>query len=869
LVEALDRFSQRLPVTDGQAPSLVLGRVSRSRSRSRAGSRSGVSKVAEPADPVSSRPDSRPREGLSSIWRLRGLMDRLVARRDPSRPGHDDPDDGLPSRQFLRGANGIQAAVWIAARLAEGLDHAHSRGLLHRDLKPANVLIAADGTPMLLDFNLAVAADPGQEPGAEGFGRALLGGTLPYMSPEHLLALDPDGSTPPEAVDERSDLYAMGLILFEMIAGSPPFPEPPGGVATLQTVRTMVEDRCRTPLPSLRARCPEVPWSLDALVAQCLQPDPSKRYACARDLADDLRRFLDDLPMKHCPEPSLRERLGKWARRHPGLCGSTSIAIISVILLGLLGGLATFGYEALQGVAARVRLQELDRHCMESQFLLGLGTGHDDLKKQGVKLARATLEQVGIMERAAVERPRSGRGPRRSGNEGARWVDRLTPKEQQRVWRQVVDLMLLSARAGVDLARDGPEDERRQALERAVWELDRAERIQAPPPSALFGERARYHAALGNAEPAARDRARAARLAPTTSQDFAMLGKVLLANRAFGDAEAALREAIRRDVSSFWAWYYLGHCHYELGRYLESAADFNACFLGGLKFPWVHFNRGLALARAGRLLDARVSYDHAIELDPDFTLARFNRGLVELELDLPDEALADLHAAVARGCREVGVLTALGEALARLGRREEAEETFRGLLEKAPHDPLVRVARGMTRLRVDAGRAREDFAAVLEDDPRNAMAHYGMARVVRARDHRLAIEHLNVALEANPDLIDALQLRALERARLGDRATLDDVDLLVKAPTSHRLYNAACALAVYAETAHDPAPLDRAVQLLSLALRAGFPAREAARDPDLKPLQGRPDFATLMGRFLGGPARTTGGDGARPGDGIR
>src|SRR5206468_3302362 len=110
-----------------------------------------------------------------------------------------DPERGQPARQFLRGSDLVRSSAWIAARLAEGLDHAHSRGLLHRDLKPSNVLIAADGTPMLLDFNLAAEA---LETHPEGGTRAMLGGTLPYMSPEHLDAFNPAGSTPPEAVDE-------------------------------------------------------------------------------------------------------------------------------------------------------------------------------------------------------------------------------------------------------------------------------------------------------------------------------------------------------------------------------------------------------------------------------------------------------------------------------------------------------------------------------------------------------------------------------------------------------------------------------------------------------------------------------------------
>jgi tetratricopeptide (TPR) repeat protein len=409
--------------------------------------------------------------------------------------------------------------------------------------------------------------------------------------------------------------------------------------------------------------------------------------------------------------------------------------------------------------------------------------------------------------------------------------------------------MVVSARASVDLARHESEEDRRQALERACERLDRAEQINVPLPSALFSERARYRAALGDMELASKDRTHAAAVAPTTGQDFTMQGTLLLANRDLAGAEAALMEAIRRDVSSFWAWYHLGHCHFEQGRYLEASGDFAACFVGGLEFPWVHFNRGLALARAGRLPDAKISYDHALELDPEFVLARVNRGLVELELNRLVEARADLENAIAEGCRDVGVLTALGESLARLGRREAAERVFEELMEKNPGDMKVIVARGMTRVRIDPVRASADFTTALHANPKDAMAHYGMARVLRSRDRLDAIEHLNAALESDPDLIDALQLRALERAHLGQPGALDDVMLLIRAPTPHRLYNAACALAVYADESQNPKPLTQAMELLEQALRAGFSALEAASDPDLHALRRRPGFAMLLARF--------------------
>lgn len=365
----------------------------------------------------------------------------------------------------------------------------------------------------------------------------------------------------------------------------------------------------------------------------------------------------------------------------------------------------------------------------------------------------------------------------------------------------------------------------------------------------LFSDRAGYYSALGDKERAARDRDRAARLAPPTSQDLTMLGTSLLASGDLAGAESALRGAITRDVTSLWAWFAMGHCRFEQGRYLEAAGDFSACVALGPDHAWSHFNRALALARAGRPLDALASYGRALALDPNLVEARVDRALVELELNRTDDALSDLRSAVAAGRRDLAVFSALGTTLARLGRKEEAESVFEEMLTENPHDPVVHVARGMSRLETDIQGARQDFSSVLERDSANAMAHYGMARVIRGRDRAGAVAHLDAALQADPHLVDALQLRALERARLGDRGSLDDVELLVKAPTARRLYNAACALALYSEVAGDPKSVDRAMKLLALALDAGFPVRQTATDRDLQALRNRPEFTRLLARY--------------------
>ncbi len=224
------------------------------------------------------------------------------------------------------------------------------------------------------------------------------------------------------------------------------------------------------------------------------------------------------------------------------------------------------------------------------------------------------------------------------------------------------------------------------------------------------------------------------------------------------------------------------------------------------------------------------------ESETEFPEALVNRAFVELELNQLEPARDDLIHAIKLGQSDLVVLAALGEAWARLGRRQEAERYFAELLEHDRSNVDARIARGITRIADDPRGAEKDFTEALRMDGRNARAHYGMALLVRKADPKKAIDHLDRSLDSDPDLIDAVQLRALVRARQGERGALDDVDRLVECATPNRLYNAACSVAILSEKTADPRLTSHALDLLTLALKAGFPAQEAATDPDLNPL---------------------------------
>lgn len=252
-----------------------------------------------------------------------GILDRV---------GAEDARRGWVARaldrETIASLSFARATAWWCARIAEALHHAHGLGVMHRDLKPSNILITPDGVPMLLDFNLA------REPPADISGEiaplGTLGGTLAYMAPEEIDDLASGLST---RNDPRGDIYSLGVVLFETLAGRRPFDssQKATGEGFLEVLEAIATDRRRTP-PSLRAFCPEVPRSLDAIAKKCLAPDPEQRYGSAKALAEDLQAAADDHPLRHATEPAHRRVLG-WAWRKRSL-----LAVAAVLLALVTGG---------------------------------------------------------------------------------------------------------------------------------------------------------------------------------------------------------------------------------------------------------------------------------------------------------------------------------------------------------------------------------------------------------------------------------------------------------------------------------------------------------------------------------------------------
>ncbi|MFC9897928.1 protein kinase [Nocardia sp. NPDC127579] len=211
------------------------------------------------------------------------VIDGVLADRGEIRPAES------PTRTELAGLSWPETVAWLGRRLAEALDYADHRGVLHRDIKPANVLLTAEGLPKLADFNISFSGTvSGDSP------VAYFGGSLAYMSPEQLSAVHPDQPTTAADLDIRSDLFALAVMLWELLTGAKPFADDgvTGGDRT--TLDGMLRRRAASPAALPYQALPEdCPAALRRALARALEPDPDRRWANGAELAQQLEVSLD------------------------------------------------------------------------------------------------------------------------------------------------------------------------------------------------------------------------------------------------------------------------------------------------------------------------------------------------------------------------------------------------------------------------------------------------------------------------------------------------------------------------------------------------------------------------------------------------
>ncbi len=629
-----------------------------------------------------------------------------------------------------------RAAAWIIARLAEALDHAHRQGVTHGDLKPSNVLIAADGRPMLLDFNLAFdwhAEDEGRT------GRG--GGTLAYMSPERLEVLATRGSggpAPTPVARHRADLYALGYVLLEMLSGDPPSVPDDPGVGKGAVAAWLADARSRMDLGVVLGRsC--VPAGLRPILRRCLAADPADRYTRGRELAADLDCWRQDRPLLIADEPSWPIRLGRWsrARRRP---------LIAAALMVLVGGIVEYATSRhLNGSLtdrARSKLELLWSGAEPGVYRF-LTKSHwrpeDSLDTQTARRQRGLY---GLLE-----------------PEGPDWRDRPDVAPLPLADREDLELWLLDrtwAEASARLERSDDEED----LELALADLEKVPEWASLEPVVKL--RARIREDLELPEPPIL----VANYAPPTWLDAFARGLAEEPRNALAALDEYQRVLSDRP-ESYWGNYRAASVCFRLGRYAQASNHLDLCLRRRPQTAALHAQKAGCLFLLGNHPEALRESNLAIKLNPDEPYGYQNRARVRarigqvagLEADLrrfasligtqrkaarweprlqtllmrnlsiPIDGLNMMEDAISPEDSEMR--NSLAALLDLAGRPEDALKQYDQLLRNDPDHLIARFRRANLRYKVGDPRYVDDFRTVVQ--------HPRIAELVREQPE--ALEH--------------------------------------------------------------------------------------------------------------------------------
>lgn len=249
-------------------------------------------------------------------------------------------------------ALGIAEKLALMIAVCDAVDHAHRRGVIHRDLKPANIVVVPGVGPKVLDFGLARLVGPDGQSGASiGTNQGEVIGTVGYMSPEQLTG-------DPRAIDTRVDVFALGVVMYELMSGRPAY-----DVKSLSVVAALEAMRTTEP-PALGRIDPAFKGDIEAIVAKAMERDPERRYASASALAADIRRMIANEPVSARPLTTLYQ-LGRFARRNRGFVAAT-VAVAGVMVLGVV---ATT-WQAVEATRERDRATAEARRAVQTRDIL-------------------------------------------------------------------------------------------------------------------------------------------------------------------------------------------------------------------------------------------------------------------------------------------------------------------------------------------------------------------------------------------------------------------------------------------------------------------------------------------------------------------
>ena len=673
-----------------------------------------------PARRSEERNAARPRDGS-----LLADLDRL------SITGYQSASSARPSRRLIEGLSYAKSIGWFVARLAEALDFAYGRNVLHGDVKPSNILIAADGSPMLLDFNMAVTWQPSSLVGSSDKSPGDPGGTLAYMAPERLRAIaKPDLAVPPSpAQRHRADIYSLGVVLYEALSGLST--EINGGKGlTLQEIASVyASSRQPGGEVMIRSARSSLPVGLRPILARCLAPDLVDRYKRASELADDLDRWREDQPLTHASEPWRRLALARWVRRQHQTLMATALAVMVVAAGGLLAWRLADARDGRQKEAMPALLADRRQRGLgpRSWFVVSVDPVINP-RAEPAELARRHLESYGVLQNKDWRLQNDVRGLpdfERADLEvwlleqALRYADALIARPNAPTAWQRALLCLENASSQTDY---GPIGDRSRELRRLLHEAD--------PPQAQ-----------------------------SSGRDFNGLwvDDYLLGVQAElrGDTRTALDHFLRvlKDrPTSFWANYRAAAAEFKLRDFSSSSEHLWECVAQHPENAVLRRQYAGCLLSRDKHLEADREYEKAKSLDPERPETYLSRAFLHARMNQPRGFLSDI----------------------------DSFEVLKGLRGRSSTRPLS--LSGHESL-VEDHLERSDIRPVDWLDPDLTLARAGLAKeLLWRRQDELALEQFEKVLAAEPDKIDAHWGRAVALGRLNRDGSIQEYARVVEHP---------------------------------------------------------------------------------------
>jgi len=703
----------------------------------------------------------------------------------------------------------------LIAQAADALEYAHSLGVVHRDVKPGNLLLDGRGSLWVADFGLAKF---GADVGVTMTGDLL--GTLRYMSPEQALAKH-------GLVDHRTDVYSLGATLYELLTLKPAF-------AATDRQELLRQIAFEEPAPPRRVN-PAVPVELETITLKAMAKDPAERYATAHDLADDLRRWLADEPIR-ARRPTAVQHLRRWSRRHRPLLWSAGVSLVATV--AALGGAAGWvlrdradrQMQAAEALDLAVQLERQgkwpDAWAVLERVETLLGTGGGERLRGRAREVRVDLEMVRKLEEARLE--------------GIEW------RKVDFDWKHSADRMAAAFRDyGIDVEALDPAASAEQVRSRNIHTalaagLDHWARARRRHPSkdgkdwkdlmrlSLAADPNPWRERLWRAWETD-DRDALFRVAKSEiPADLPPATVVLLASAlhelyAHEIAATVLSRAQQRHPGDFWVNYALGCSLAGLGptRSEEAVRYHSIAVALRPESAGAHFNLGLVLYDMDRLDEAIAEFRETVRLKPDFANAHNILGNALFAAGRLGEAIAAQREALRIAPRYVNANIDLGEYLDLREDLKGAAAHYLTAAQVQPNHPRALHLYGWAIERLgDRPGAIEAYRRALTYHPEIAQLHYSLGDALRRQDRaKEAIPEYEEAIRLEPNHLSARKSMAYAWRLLGqtDKAISDYEECIRRGPEFAPGLNSFAWLLATTEDLHyrDPA---RAVDLAQQAV---------------------------------------------------